>query len=143
MRTTTRPEHCGDEVVRAIAELVEAGGGPSLSTYMATEGTIDDMREFAIHRSAYHLKEADPHTWALPRLDGRAKAALIEMEFDEYGLGEQAAMHSELFAETLRSLGLDPTYGSYIEQLPGSTLATVNLVSMFGLCPLETRRTAR
>ena len=26
--------------------------------------------EFLIHRSAYQLKEADPHSWALPRLSG-------------------------------------------------------------------------
>jgi Iron-containing redox enzyme len=47
--------------------------------------------------------------------------------------GEQAATRSELFAYTLRELGPDATYGRYLDQLPGSTLATVNLVSMFGL----------
>src|SRR2546430_16387359 len=33
------------------------GFGPSLSGYMAKRGTLDQMREFAIHRSAYQLKE--------------------------------------------------------------------------------------
>lgn len=33
----------------------------------------------------------------------------------------------------MESLGLDPTYGSYVEMLPGVTLAGVNLVSMFAL----------
>ena len=27
-------------------------------------------REIAVHRSGYQLKEADPHTWAIPRLNG-------------------------------------------------------------------------
>jgi hypothetical protein len=31
------------------------------------------------------------------------------------------------------ALGLDPTYGAYLERLPGVTLATVNLISLFGL----------
>src|SRR5215207_5528275 len=30
-------------------------------------------------------------------------------------------------------LGLDPTFGHYVDRLPGSTLATDNLVSYFGL----------
>ena len=30
------------------------------------------------------------------------------------------------------SAGLDPAYGAYIERLPGVTLATCNLISMFG-----------
>jgi hypothetical protein len=42
-------------------------------------------------------------------------------------------MHSTLFAATMAALGLDPTYGAYLDRLPGATLATVNLVSMFGL----------
>ena len=34
-----------------------------------------------MHRSAYQLKEADPHTWAIPRLSGSVKAALVEVEW--------------------------------------------------------------
>ena len=33
----------------------------------------------------------------------------------------------------MTSLGLDATYGSYVENLPGVTLAMVNLTSMFAL----------
>ena len=133
LRTVTAGAYATDDVVGSIRDIVDTSSGPSLSTYMDRVGTIADMREFAIHRSAYQLKEADPHTWVLPRLRGRAKAAMVAIQFDEYGLGEQAAMHSELFADTLQSLGLDTTYGAYVDQLPGSTLATVNLVTMFGL----------
>ncbi len=39
-------------------------------------GTADQFREFIVHRSAYQLKEADPHSWAIPRLWGGPKAAL-------------------------------------------------------------------
>ena len=31
------------------------------------------------------------------------------------------------------ALGLDDAYGAYLAELPGSTLATVNLMSLFGL----------
>ena len=33
----------------------------------------------------------------------------------------------------MRALGLDPTYGAYLDALPGTTLATVNLITLFGL----------
>jgi hypothetical protein len=38
-----------------------------------------------------------------------------------------------LFANTMQGLGLNPDYGAYIALLPGITLATVNLMSLFGL----------
>jgi hypothetical protein len=42
-------------------------------------------------------------------------------------------MHSELFAATMRGLGLEPRYGGYLDQVPAITLASVNLMSLFGL----------
>jgi hypothetical protein len=123
-------------VVDVAAELVAlagADGAPSLSMRCLEEGTLEQMRELAIHRSAYQLKEADPHTWAIPRLRGATKAALIDIQTDEYGGGDVTRMHSELFAAAMRALGLDDAYGAYLDRIPGTTLATVNLVSLFGL----------
>jgi hypothetical protein len=118
-----------DLAFRAIAE----DEGPSLSTYLRSQASLDEYREFLIHRSAYQLKEADPHSWAIPRLAGAPKAALIEIQHDEYGRGRVEWIHAELFARSMRALGLDPAYGAYMDQIPGVTLATVNLMSLFGL----------
>lgn len=107
--------------------------GPSLSRYAEDEATLEQVRELAAHRSAWQLKEADPHSWALPRLGGRAKAALVEIQKEEYGDGVERDMHQVLFGLTMVELGLDPSYGAYLDHLPGVTLATVNLVSLFGL----------
>lgn len=120
-------------VVPALCQLAEATTSPSLSRFMLERGTREHMREFCVHRSAYQLKEADPHTWLIPRLSGRAKAATVTIQYDEYGAGNAAAMHSHLFAEAMRALDLDATYGAYLDLLPAATLATGNLVSMFGL----------
>jgi hypothetical protein len=121
------------EVEAELHRIAAAGGGPSLSAHLAARGTRRQLDEFAIHRSAYQLKEADPHTWAIPRLAGGPKAAMIEIQADEYGGGVESEMHATLFGDTMAALGLDPTYGAYLDRLPGPTLATVNLVSMFGL----------
>ena len=122
-----------DNVEAALVAMATAEGGRSLSGYLAEAGTIEELREFCIHRSAYQLKEADPHTWAIPRLAGPAKAAMVEIQADEYGNGQVADMHAELFAHTMASLGLDPAYGVYLDHLPAVTLATTNLVSLLGL----------
>jgi hypothetical protein len=106
---------------------------PSLARSIEREAVLDQVREFIIHRSAYQLKEADPHSWVIPRLRGPGKAALVEIQSDEYGSGRSDRVHSELFAKTMTALGLDASYGAYLDQLPGVTLATVNLMSMFGL----------
>jgi hypothetical protein len=121
------------DLERELLAIIEAGNGPSLSAYMAERGTREQFREFAIHRSAYQLKEADPHSWAIPRLEGVPKAALIKIQSDEYGGGRPDEIHAALFARTMKCLGLDATYGSYLTEIPGVTLATVNLISFFGL----------
>lgn len=108
-------------------------GGPSLSSFVADTASLDQIRELAVHRSMYQLKEADPHSWAIPRLEGRAKAALVSIQFEEYGDGVAAAMHSSLFATTMRRLALDDTYGAYLDHVPGVTLTATNLISLFGL----------
>jgi hypothetical protein len=97
------------------------------------EATVDQVREFLIHRSAYQLKEADPHSWVIPRLEGAAKTMVMEIQYDEYGSGDPAWMHAELFRSTMIAAGLDGSYGAYVDRLPGTTLATVNLISLFGL----------
>jgi Iron-containing redox enzyme len=109
------------------------GGGFSLSEWLLEHGTRFHAEEIAIHRSAYQLKEADPHTWGIPRLTGRAKAAMVMIQADEYGGGVAEKMHSSLFADAMSALGLDPAYGAYLDRLPAVTLATTNLISLFGL----------
>ena len=113
--------------------LVREDDGPPLARYLETQGSREQMLEQIVHRSAYQLKEADPHSWAIPRLTGAPKVALLEIQLDEYGGGRLERMHSELFARTMEGLGLDARYGAYLGLLPGVTLATVNLVSMLAL----------
>lgn len=118
-----------DVILRAISEEEV----PSLSSYVKVSASLDEVREFVVHRSAYQLKEADPHSWAIPRLSGAPKAALIEIQTDEYGSGRADWIHAELFARAMRALDLDSEYGAYLELIPAVTLATVNLMSLFGL----------
>ena len=127
------PPPCCDDVPGSLRSLIADATGPSLSAYFLRSGTLDQFREFAVHRSGYQLKEADPHSWAIPRLGGVPKAALIEIQSDEYGGGVAGEAHADLFADTMVALGLDPTYGAYVDRLPGTTLATTNLISFFGL----------
>lgn len=122
-----------DDLTDRLYAVLREHDGPSLSEHVARHATRAQVLEFTVHRSAYQLKEADPHSWALPRLSGEAKAALVEIQSDEYGEGVEKDMHAELFALSMRELGLDDTYGAYLDLIPGPTLATVNLVSYFGL----------
>jgi hypothetical protein len=117
----------------ALYALLGESDAPSVSRYLAEHGTVEQFQEFVIHRSAYQQKEADPHTWALPRLAGAPKAALVEIQADEYGEGVERDMHQNLFTVTMAELGLDPSYNSYVDELPAESLTAVNTVSLFGL----------
>ncbi|HWK25966.1 MAG TPA: iron-containing redox enzyme family protein [Solirubrobacter sp.] len=121
------------EIDALLRELMQADDAPSVSTFIEREATAEQVQEFMVHRSAYQLKEADPHSWALPRLWGAPKAALVEVQCDEYGNGRAQDIHAELFARSLDAVGLDSTYGAYLDRIPGVTLATVNLMSFCGL----------
>ena len=121
------------EVVPKLKEIASRSEGPSLSRFLEIEATEEQFREFVMHRSIYHLREADPHTWVIPRLSGGPKAALVEVQSDEYGGGDASRMHAALFADLMSRLGLDPSYGAYLDRVPAITLATNNLMSMFGL----------
>ncbi|TDE08115.1 iron-containing redox enzyme family protein [Jiangella asiatica] len=118
---------------RLLRQIVDADDAPSLSRYLQRHATREQFREFARNRSIYQLKEADPHTFGIPRLDGAAKAAMLEIQADEYGGGRPERMHAELFRRTMRWLGLSDEYGYYVPQVPAVTLAVSNLMSLFGL----------
>jgi hypothetical protein len=122
-----------DAVADILFALAAGDGGPSVSRFIAKKASLEQLREFLVHKSVYQLKEADPHTWAIPRLTGRPKAALVEIQADEYGGGRPERMHSALFARTMSGLGMDHHYGAYVDAVPAVSLAAVNMMSLFGL----------
>lgn len=134
-RVPVEPTSAGtaEAVAAELFRLTSADDGPSVSRYLARRATDEQLHEFLVHRSIYHLKEADPHSWALPRLTGRAKSALVEIQADEYGGGRPGHIHAELFAATLRAMDLDDADGAYVDLVPGATLASTNMMSLFGL----------
>ncbi|MEA2367854.1 MAG: hypothetical protein QOH38_572 [Thermoleophilaceae bacterium] len=127
------PGEVPGDIPAQLQAILDGSDAPSLSRYIEARATLDQFREFAVHRSAYQLKEADPHSWAIPRLHGRTKVALVEVQFDEYGGGRPERQHAHLFAGVMDALGLDSAYGAYLDVIPATTLATVNAMSLFGL----------
>ncbi len=107
------------------------GEGPSY--FLRERATWDQMREYLAIRSIYHLKEADPHAWAIPRLTGQAKASYVAVEFDEYGGGRGDRVHQQMFADLMVAADLRADYLGYLDAAPSQALVTVNLMSMFGL----------
>ena len=79
------------------------------------------MREYFVHRSLYHLKEGDPHAWAIPRLSGAAKAAFVAVEFDEFGAGRATGSHQQLFAELMTPPGWTPSTCDYLDAVPAES----------------------
>lgn len=122
-----------DAVAEMDALSVEPIDGTGPSFHLAQDGTWAQMQEYFVHRSLYHLKEADPHAWAIPRISGQAKASFVAVEYDEYGGGRGDRVHQQLFTNLLDAAGLDSGYLAYLDVVPAETLATVNLMSLFGL----------
>jgi len=107
--------------------------GPPLSKYIQRRATREQMLQLLRHRSVYTLKEADPHTFAIPRLSGGPKVAMVEVQYDEYGSGRSERQHARMFADTLTACGLSARYGAYVDDLPAISLAVNNAMSLLGL----------
>lgn len=128
---TIDPEVSVDDELRRIA--TEPTRGVGVSHRLLRHGTWPQMQEYFAHRSIYHLKEGDPHAWLIPRLPAAAKAPFVAVEYDEFGAGNAAHVHQQLWVDLMDAAGLDSCYLGYLEQAPAPALAVVNLMSLFSL----------
>lgn len=123
----------GGDIVDQVDALLTVDDGPSVAEHLHRHADADQFRDFLRQRSIYHLKESDPHAFVVPRLDGPAKVALAELQYDEFGAGRPAELHSTLFADALTACGLDPAYGAYLDEARATTLAVNTTMSIFGI----------
>jgi hypothetical protein len=117
----------------SLFTFVEEHDGPSLASFVHKDADHEQALELLRLRSIYHLKESDPTAWVVPRLTTRTKAALMELQFDEYGCGDPNRLHAELFARGMDRCGLRAEYGAYIDDVPLEVLEENNAMSLFGL----------
>lgn len=129
----TYPDDPRRSVGDAIFALSEAHEGPSLANHVQRAATEDQVLELLRQRSVYHLKEADPTAWVIPRLEAEPKAPLLELQFDEYGGGRVEALHHRLFERGLLACGLRAEYGAYVDEAVVEVLEQNNAMSLFGL----------
>ena len=131
-RTLARAS-AGVELGTGFFDWVADHDGPSLARHVQTAATEEQVLDLLRFRSVYHLKEADPTTWVVPRLPTAPKAALVELQYDEYGVGDPDRLHASLFARGMEASGLRPEHGTYVDDAPVEILEQNNALSMFGL----------
>lgn len=123
-----------DDLVADLERLIAEHEGPSLARHMQRHASREQALDLFRQRSIYHLKETDPTSWVLPRLaGGRAKAALVEVLFDEYGAGDPQRLHHDMFARGMVACGLSSEPGRYIDDATTEVLEQNNVGSMFGM----------
>ncbi|WP_299055943.1 iron-containing redox enzyme family protein [uncultured Nocardioides sp.] len=125
------PASTGD-VAADLFALAETHDGPSLARHVERHATRDEVTELLRQRSVYHLKEADPTAWVIPRLDAAPKAALVQVQYDEYGTGRPEAVHHALFERGMADAGLDASYGAHVGEAWLETLEQNTTMGLFG-----------
>ncbi|WP_341925856.1 iron-containing redox enzyme family protein [Nocardioides psychrotolerans] len=116
-----------------LLRVVADDDGPSLARHVQRRATREQTLQLLRQRSLYHLKEADPTSWVIPRLPAGPKAALLEIQFDEYGNGDPRRLHHRLFQAGIEASGLRPDYAAYVDEAVLEVLEQNNALSMFGL----------
>lgn len=117
----------------ALFDYIADHDGPSIAAYVQRKADREQVLELLRHRSIYHLKESDPTAWVVPRLPTAPKAALMELQYDEYGGGDPNRLHAHLFALGLEASGLRADAYAYIDDVPLEILELNNAMSLFGL----------
>lgn len=127
----TRP--AGVSFVDDFFDWIDGQDGVSLARHVHRDASREQVLELLRVRSIYHLKESDPVAWLVPRLGVRAKAALMELQYDEYGGGDPNRLHHHLYAAGLAASGLAPSYDAHLDVVPREVLEQNNTLSLFGL----------
>jgi hypothetical protein len=120
------PDPSGTTVTEQLDATVVPESIDRLNRFVALDCDLPQLRELLIHRSSERLRRSDAFFWSIPRLQGDARDALVEIAQNEEPL------RAQLIAG-MRSLGLDSRAGAYRDLLPATTLAVLNLSSLFGL----------
>jgi hypothetical protein len=123
----------GVDLATGFFDWLAEHDGPSLARHVQTDATEEQVLDLLRVRSIYHLKEADPTAWVVPRLPAVAKAPLVELQYDEYGIGDPARLHAHLWARGMEASGLRPERGAYVDEAPLEILEQNNALSMFGM----------
>jgi hypothetical protein len=127
------PHEREDDFGEDLFAFVAAHDGRSLARFVQTEADEQQVLDLLRLKSVYHLKESDPTAWVVPRLPTAAKAALMELQYDEYGSGDPNRVHAHLFARGLEAVGLRAEYGAYLDDVPLEILEQNNTMSLMGL----------
>jgi hypothetical protein len=114
-------------------DWLEDQGGHSVAAYVHRGATREQVLELLRVRSLYHLMEADPTAWTVPRLGTRAKAALVELQYDEYGAGDPNRLHHHLWERAMAACDLRTEFGVYVDDAPVEVLEQNNAMTLFGL----------
>ncbi|MEV7397355.1 iron-containing redox enzyme family protein [Aeromicrobium sp. NPDC092404] len=123
----------GEPFAEALFAFIADHDGPSLAAFVQRKADREQVLELLRHRTIYHLKESDPTAWVVPRLPTAPKAALMELQYDEYGDGDPNRLHAHLFAVGLEASGLRADPYAYIDDVPVEVLEVNNAMSLFGL----------
>lgn len=116
----------------AVDHALAPGAGTGISSYLEHHGTAEQVVESLMLRLPYQHQEADPHTWAVPRLRGDVKRALCDIQAGEYGVGHPKT-HAELFLDSLAAAGGPDDAADIYPRLPGAAFATFNFITAAGL----------
>ena len=123
-----------DEMDLALRAIADADDGPSLSRYLERQATLDAGAR--VPGPPLRL----PAQGGRPALVGAAAPARRRRRRrwsrsrpTSTAAGGPSASTRSCSPTRWRRSGLDATYGAYLDAIPGVTLATVNLMSLFGL----------
>ena len=121
-----------DDPAEQVLAMVDRADGVSLSTFLRREATREQVLEYLRERSVQQLKESDPQSFVLPRLDGRGQGRAGRDPVRRVRRrATPSACTSTCTPRRCAAAGLDPSYGAYVDEISAVSLASANVMSLF------------
>lgn len=123
---TARPVSSVAELQMALEHLVSQPSASS-SSWLAEEMSLHAFKTLLGEYAVDGLTEANAMFAIIPRLQGRAQAAVMRILIDEFGCGNPHRVHAALYRQVLQELGLSTDLKLYLHMVNDESLAFVNL----------------
>lgn len=126
---TAAPIASVTELQSALEHLVTASPQPFTSprTWLVEEMGLEALQRLLSEYAIDGLTEASAMFAIVPRLQGRAQAAVMRILIDEFGCGNPQRVHAELYRQLLQELGLSTDLKEYLDTVNEESLAFVNV----------------
>ncbi|WP_020672403.1 iron-containing redox enzyme family protein [Amycolatopsis nigrescens] len=117
------------EVLAALGDRLteeERSGPTEDEVFLAERATLDQFKVVVAEFAVDGLVESQSHLAIVPRLPAKVRTCVLRVLIDEFGCGNDAQEHAQLYTALVEELGMPTDPETYVDSVSAQCLAFVN-----------------